>query len=667
MTVQARSGADTYVRREGDGASTVFTFTFKVLRAEDIKIDVTASGGSPVRQTLLTNYAVSSIGEEVTTVTFVTAPPALSLVEGWLAMAAEQPEDLTNTDKAPLEVVNLVFDRAVLFIQYMLERLERAVLLPRGSGLRNISWPTPTAGKYLAWNDTATGFKNADGGDGGGGGVVTVSNINILDEGNQIVADVTTINITAGLNSSATGPHAVEVKANPLVSEDAAGVSKVGRTEFVRFMGSTVTQDPLQSRRAIVTPLPPVVQLGGEAGSPRPPVVELDEAQFEVTDTLVGGALTKRRLSIPGGVGQVNPIVRQGGTADAERPGIVNFAAPLLVSGSASEKTIALNETAAIFAACRLVRNASQALNSAYVQWDSPAELAIGGFASTLVDNKELRIPASLDGERGTVVANVQNIGGNSSDLVIRRDRGGTEIDIAKRTFAAGESGQVIAQLTYLQSGDKLKLRSNGNSDFNALSLSIVVDTRGAGIATAVLPVGYTLFDDTGDVVGGAWVDGVIWYRWDGTAYRGIRDKWPDYDAATITAKTLSKQDLRAYQGLHFFGSAQQTLTIPPLVTGYALGGAPPVYEYASLELLVANTAGLRIVAQASGGGAGRITVPGTGIRNRAEVTIKTDPVPATFDKTKVTTIAGRIRLTHDTNPLIYLDMPDFPGLTSAA
>lgn len=108
----------------GNGATTVYPYTFLILAASDLRIYV-----NDVLQTLATHYSVSSVGAiGGGNVTFVTAPANGAELVILRAMAQTQPVDLLEGAKLPAETVEVqLFDRVYAVVQDLAEQVKRAL------------------------------------------------------------------------------------------------------------------------------------------------------------------------------------------------------------------------------------------------------------------------------------------------------------------------------------------------------------------------------------------------------------------------------------------------------------------------------------------------------------------------------------------------------------
>jgi hypothetical protein len=150
MTVQSTSNKAV---GNGNGATTVWPFNFKVKLATDISVTITDPSG--VDSVIPSSaYSVSGLGGTSGSVTY-------PLVGGALAVGYKitvlrtvdylQGADLVNQDGFYPEVVEDALDKISMGLQQLAEKISRAVLLPVSSLIGSITIPEPDEGKFLRW------------------------------------------------------------------------------------------------------------------------------------------------------------------------------------------------------------------------------------------------------------------------------------------------------------------------------------------------------------------------------------------------------------------------------------------------------------------------------------------------------------------------------------
>ena len=112
----------------GDGSTTAFSYTFRILDEDDIVVTLADADGVETVQTLTTHYTVSGVGNASGgTVTMVTAPAGTETVTISRATQFTQTVDLQNRGAVAPETLEEAFDKVTLAMQDLDERLGRAV------------------------------------------------------------------------------------------------------------------------------------------------------------------------------------------------------------------------------------------------------------------------------------------------------------------------------------------------------------------------------------------------------------------------------------------------------------------------------------------------------------------------------------------------------------
>lgn len=153
MTVSAQTPLN---RSTGNGVTTVFPYTFKILAQGDIKVTVAG-----VVQTLTTNYTVSGVGVEGGgNVTMLIPPANGATVVRRRTMALIRTVDFQDQGELPTNTLDDDQDAPILMIQQLNEELGRALTVPPEASGVNLQLPTPTALTYLRWNALANAIEN---------------------------------------------------------------------------------------------------------------------------------------------------------------------------------------------------------------------------------------------------------------------------------------------------------------------------------------------------------------------------------------------------------------------------------------------------------------------------------------------------------------------------
>ena len=152
MTVSAQTPIN---RSTGNGVTTVFPYTFKIISAADIEVTV-----DDVLQTLNVDYTVSGAGVDAGgNVTMTTAPANLTTVVRRRNMALVRTTDYQDQGTLPAATLDLDIDATVLMVQQLDERLDRTFSLP-ASFSGDSTLPAPAPGYLLGWDATGENLTN---------------------------------------------------------------------------------------------------------------------------------------------------------------------------------------------------------------------------------------------------------------------------------------------------------------------------------------------------------------------------------------------------------------------------------------------------------------------------------------------------------------------------
>ena len=120
------SQQNSYNSSTGNGVTTVFPYTFKIVAASDLEVSVDG-----VVKTLTTDYSVSGAGDDNGgNVTFVVAPPDQSRVVRRRNMAFTRTTDYQFQGELPTDVLNDDQDAPILMLQQLKEGLDRSLRFP---------------------------------------------------------------------------------------------------------------------------------------------------------------------------------------------------------------------------------------------------------------------------------------------------------------------------------------------------------------------------------------------------------------------------------------------------------------------------------------------------------------------------------------------------------
>lgn len=118
----------------GNGVTTVFPYTFKILDEADILVTVDG-----VTKILTTDYSVSGVGNDAGgNVTFVAAPANGTTVVRTRDMGYERTTDYQDNGDLPASTLDDDIDRTVMLIQQLRAALLRSVKLPVGTTVEQV-------------------------------------------------------------------------------------------------------------------------------------------------------------------------------------------------------------------------------------------------------------------------------------------------------------------------------------------------------------------------------------------------------------------------------------------------------------------------------------------------------------------------------------------------
>lgn len=144
MTVSAQTPIN---RSAGNGVTTVFPYTFKIIAAGDIEVSV-----DDFVKTLNVDYTVTGAGVDGGgNVTMTVAPASGTTVVRRRNMAFVRTTDYQDQGALPAATLDNDIDAPVMMIQQLDERLDRTFSLPASSSADS-TMPTPTAGYVIGWD-----------------------------------------------------------------------------------------------------------------------------------------------------------------------------------------------------------------------------------------------------------------------------------------------------------------------------------------------------------------------------------------------------------------------------------------------------------------------------------------------------------------------------------
>jgi hypothetical protein len=129
MTVSSSTSRVSY---NGNGSTTVFAYTFKVLDQDDLTVIVRSSNGTETVQTITTHYTVSGVGSDSGgNVTMVTAPASGETITILREQPLTQGLDLVPNDPFPAETLEEALDKLTFMVQTIDEEVGRSIKASR--------------------------------------------------------------------------------------------------------------------------------------------------------------------------------------------------------------------------------------------------------------------------------------------------------------------------------------------------------------------------------------------------------------------------------------------------------------------------------------------------------------------------------------------------------
>lgn len=152
----------------GNGSTTTFSFTFKTFAAGDLQVLKTSTIGVESVLVLNSDYSVSlNPDQDVSpggTITYPISGVALATGEKLTVLsqlAYEQTTDLLGGGSFNARVIEDTFDRSVIQIQQLEERIDRCVVIPASTSASALL-PTPEPLQVLGWNAAGNALTNLD-------------------------------------------------------------------------------------------------------------------------------------------------------------------------------------------------------------------------------------------------------------------------------------------------------------------------------------------------------------------------------------------------------------------------------------------------------------------------------------------------------------------------
>ena len=155
MTISTTIVKNSY---SGDGSTSTFSYTFKVLAEADLTVIIRDSLGTETTKTLTTHYTITGVGDaNGGSITFTAGniPSATDTVVLIRDTAQIQSIDYIANDPFPAETHEEGLDRSVILAQELQEEVNRSIKISRTNTMTNTEFtvgPSDRAGKILGFD-----------------------------------------------------------------------------------------------------------------------------------------------------------------------------------------------------------------------------------------------------------------------------------------------------------------------------------------------------------------------------------------------------------------------------------------------------------------------------------------------------------------------------------
>jgi hypothetical protein len=227
------------VSYSGNGVTTAFSYPYLFFENADLVVILTDSAGVETTQVITTNYTVAGAGDAAGgTVTMVTAPASGETLTIYRDTAQTQDIDLLENDPLPAEETEKAFDRIVMMVQRLSDRIDRCVQLTDGFvDTFTLTLPTDidTANVLLAVNSSGNGWTV-------GPTVTEVSNAETFANNAAASATASANSATASASSaSAAASSATAAAASATAAQSAANSVIWNDVDYKAFADSPIT------------------------------------------------------------------------------------------------------------------------------------------------------------------------------------------------------------------------------------------------------------------------------------------------------------------------------------------------------------------------------------------------------------------------------------------
>ena len=153
MTISSTTVRNSY---SGNGSTTVFAYTFKILDDDEIQVIIRSSTGTETTKTKTTHYTVSGVGSAGGgNITFLTAPGSTETVVLKRNTTKTQETDYVANDPFPANSHEEALDRVTMIAQEIQEELGRSIKLSKTNTMTSTEFTVGAAdraNKILAFD-----------------------------------------------------------------------------------------------------------------------------------------------------------------------------------------------------------------------------------------------------------------------------------------------------------------------------------------------------------------------------------------------------------------------------------------------------------------------------------------------------------------------------------
>lgn len=247
MTVSTQT---TKVQYTGNGVTTAFTGTFRILDQTHLTVILTSPAGIDTAQALTTNYTVSGVSAATFTVTFLVAPPSGHTVTITRNVPLTQELDLVLNDEFPSTEIEAALDKSTMAAQQVVEAVSRALKTAASDTavLQDLPPVAQRASKYLAFDASGNPIAASS-----TPNTVPVSAFmqTVLDDATAAAAR-TTLNAAAATSATTTAEGLIELATQAEANTGTDAVRALTPATLASISPASVLLDPAADQALIL-------------------------------------------------------------------------------------------------------------------------------------------------------------------------------------------------------------------------------------------------------------------------------------------------------------------------------------------------------------------------------------------------------------------------------